>query len=254
MKPLFPSYMLKGHAKKAMYGNFLKAAAIVMIPPLVIIAVSLLLFNFVPGFKAAFEVTLSGSFESAQARMEYINSLFGKYIWAVQLINVLFAFLSIGAVNLMLGLLRGKEVRIRNIFKFYEKWYIAAIYPALSLLVTVAADKLLEALESAAIGEAYVYFAYLAIEILFMLISFKLMFFEYALCDNGCTDFAGAVKTSWRMTGLNTFFSALTLAVSFIGWLVLALMTAGFLFIYLLPYMTLSFAALYEQCRLLQTE
>lgn len=250
MKPFFPARVIKNHAKAAMKGKFFKALAISLIPSAIILAVTVFVFMLMPGAIDSVDLVVSGNFESMEARAEYMNLVMNNYTWALNLISVLFSFLSLGASKLCLDLLRGKEVKIRGVFSYYNKWYIAILYPALSLLVSFALSKMTTLLSDSGLSFEVVSVISLVGEFIYLIFTFKFMFVEYALADNDATDFIGAVKTSWKMVGINTVMNTILLSLSFFGWFILSVMTGGLLLIYVLPYCILSSAALYEANRL----
>ncbi len=250
MKPFFPARIIKNHAKAAMKGKFFKAFAICVVPSVIILAVTALVFLLMPGAVDSVNLIFSGNFESLEARMEYMNLVMNNYTWALNLISVLFSFLSLGASKLCLDLLRGKEVKIRGVFSYYNKWYIAILYPALSLLVSFTLSEMTTLLSDSGLSFEVVSVISLVGEFMYLIFTFKFMFVEYALADNDAEDFIGAVKASWNMVGINTVMNSILLALSFFGWFILSAMTGGIALIYVLPYLILASAALYEANRL----
>jgi hypothetical protein len=77
-------------------------------------------------------------------------------------------------------------------------------------------------------------------------IAAKFMFVEIILADTECKSVIHAMKTSWKMVGWNTAVNFVMLLISFIGWIFISAFTMGLTLIYLLPYMSISVAALYE--------
>lgn len=246
MKPVFPTYIIKKHAKAAMRGRFFKAFAISVIPPAIIMLIAVMFFLYMPGVRSAFELGLSGRFESVEARQYYLDFVTNKYIWAVELIATLFAFLSLGAARLCLDMVRGKEVKVRNVFSYYNKWYIAAIYPALSVAVTTVVNEGLGYLTASGVDAGVVTVLSWVFQIALYFVTFKLIFIDYTLAENNCSSFIGAVKAAWKMVGWNTVVNYITLSLSFIGWLIISCFTFGLALIYVIPYFNLSLAALYE--------
>ncbi len=245
MKPLFPTYIIKKHARAAMQGKLFKAFFIAVIPAAVVLLMAFALYLFMPGVKSSFELALNGSFVSVDERIAYLESVMQNFMWAIDLLVALFAFLSTGASKLFLDMVRGKDFKIRDIFCFYNKWYIASIYPVLTLAVSFGANKALLYLTKVA-GEQVASVCVLAFNIATLVVGFKLMFIDYCLAENGCTSFIGAARASWKMVGFNTAANSVILAFSFIGWMFASAFTCGILLVYVLPYLSLSLATLYE--------
>lgn len=253
MKPLFPTYIIKKHARAVMRGKLFKSFFVAIIPTAVVLLVAAAMYFFVPGAKQSFELALNGSFASIDERQAYLEIVMQNFTWAIDLLLVLFAFLSTGASKLFLDMVRGKEFKIRDIFCFYNKWYIASIYPLLTLAVSFGANKALQYLTSLA-GEQVASVFALIFNIITLVVGFKLMFIDYCLAENGCSDFIGAVKASWKMVGFNTAANSVILAFSFIGWMLASTFTCGILLIYVLPYLSLSLATLYDANKKYETE
>ena len=245
MKPVFPSYIIKRRAKAALKGRVFKAFAIAVLPSAVVVLLSALMFWFMPGVKESFELAVSGSFSSLEARETYLSSIMDNCMWATNLLLALFSFLTVGSAKLCLDMVRGKDVKVRDIFCFYDKWYIAAIYPALNLIVSFLWSKLYSVLE-AGIPQAVLSVVALAVDVAILVVGFKLMFIDYALADNDCKSFIRAVKTSWHLVGFNTVLNSVMLTFSFLGWAFFSAVTCGIAAIYMLPYFNLAAATLYE--------
>lgn len=249
MKPLFPTYVLKKHAKAAMRGNFFKAFAAAVTPLLCVTLCTVLVMAFVPEANEAFDLAINGKFDSYDERVMYFDNLMNISTSAMSMFLAIFAFLTVGAQKLFLDLLRGKEVKVKNIFCFYDKWYIAAIYPVLSAAVTFFITYLLDSLIAAGANTDFVAMLSWVFQIIIYFLAAKFMFVEIILADTECKNVIHAMKTSWKMVGWNTAVNFVMLLISFIGWVFISAFTMGLTFIYLLPYMSLSVAALYEANR-----
>ena len=249
MKPLFPTYILKRHAKAAMRGRFFKAFVAAVAPMLCVTLCTILVMAFVPEAKASFDLVINGKFDSYDARSVYFDTLMNISSSAMSLFFVIFAFISVGAQKLLLDLLRGKEVKIKNILCFYDKWYIAAIYPALSAALTFLLTNLLDGLIASGANADFVVMLSWVFQIIIYFLAAKFMFVDIILADTECKNVIHAMKASWKMVGWNTVINVVILSISFIGWIFLSAFTMGLTLIYLLPYMSLSVAALYEANR-----
>lgn len=249
MKPVFPTYILKKRAKAAMQGRFLKALAIAAIPLLTVLLCTVLILAFMPGAQDAFNLAINGKFESYEERVMYFDSVMNISTTAVSLFSAVFAFLSVGAQRLFLAMLRGKEVKVGNIFCFYGKWYIASVYPAASAAAAFLITYMLDVLLSSGMNTDAVMLLSWALQLAIYFVAAKLMFVEFILADTDCRNILAAVKASWKMVGWNTVINFVTLALSFIGWVILSAFTGGLLLVYVIPYMSLAIAALYEENR-----
>ncbi len=247
MKPVFPTYIIKRRAKAAMRGQFFKALWAAVIPMLVVTVLAAVIFSFMPDVKESFGLALNGHFESYEAREVYLNNVMDICMQCINLLSALFAFLSVGAQRLFLDMLRGEKVKVRSIFRYFNKWHIAIIYPVLTVGITTLIREMLDMLIASGMNAEAVTLLAWVIQIAIYIVVCKLMFVELVLADNDCTSFIDAVKTSWRMVGWNTIVNFIMLMVSFIGWVFLAAFTAGLAFIYLIPYMSISVAALYDE-------
>lgn len=249
MKPLFPTYILKKHAKAAMRGNFFKAFAATVTPLLCVVLCTVLVMAFVPEAKDSFDLAINGNFDNYDERLAYFDNLMNISTTATSMFLALFAFLTVGAQKLFLDLLRGKEVKVKNIFCFYDKWYIAAIYPVLSAAFTFLIVYVLDTLAAAGVNGDFVVMLSWVFQIAIYFIAAKFMFVEIILADTECKSVIHAMKTSWKMVGWNTAVNFVMLLISFIGWIFISAFTMGLTLIYLLPYMSISVAALYEANR-----
>ncbi|MBR5535288.1 MAG: hypothetical protein IKU60_01435, partial [Clostridia bacterium] len=223
-----------------MRGRFFKALLVSVLPSVIIAGCALLMFFFVPGMRHSLDLILSGSFESLEARRVYFNTVIENYANTVSIIMILFSFLNVGSVRLMLDMLRGRDVKIRNIFSYYNKWYITIICPALSFALTWALSYMLEALMVSGADEAMVSALSWVLQIGVYFITFKLMFVDFILADTNCESFKSAITKSWNMVGWNTAINLVVLVFSFFGWFILSALTAGVAFIYMTPYMMIA--------------
>ena len=82
------------------------------------------------------------------------------------------------------------------------------------------------------------------LSILAYIVSIKLFFTPYLIVDKNMAAI-DAIKLSWKYTNGN-FFRVLFFPLSFILWYLLIFVTCGLILIYVIPYVTLSFAKFYE--------
>lgn len=243
MKPLFPTYIIKQHAKQGMRKGFLKAFAVTMLPAVIVSIVAITVMCFTPGFENTLKLL-------AKADIEALDGVFYNFTLAVSALLVIFAFLNVGSMKVTLDMIRGKDVKIRDIFKLYDKWYIASIYPFVTFIYTYGVNELVKMAQASG-ADAMVTDVVVGIfDIIFYLISFKLLFFKYVLADNECKSFKASLVTAWRMTGLTTILNNFVLMFSFILWYILVMFTGGIAMFYVYPYLMFSVAALYDlNCR-----
>ena len=244
MSRVFQPYQIKYHAKKAMRGNFLKALGGVGLPTVIITALSLCVL-FIPAVRESLEVILSGSFASSEAQADYISEVYSNLIYTTSLVLALFNFLIIGGESICLDIVKGKETSVKNIFRFYDRWYIALVWPLVTFLLGFGADELLEYMYNANVNEYLIEIFVFVYELAILFITFKTVFIPQALADGECKNFFDAFKTSWKLTNFKTILSIFLLYISFIGWF-LIIMFAFFPIIYVYPYLRMCMATLYQ--------
>ena len=81
-----------------------------------------------------------------------------------------------------------------------------------------------------------------------IIIAIGLTFTEEVLVDNNNLSCMEIIKKSWNLTNGHKM-DIFILSLSFIGWLILAELTLGILFIWLTPYMTITFTLAYEELK-----
>ncbi len=243
MKPLFPTYIIKQHAKQGMRKSFFKALAVTMLPAFVVSIVAITVMCFTPGFENTLKLL-------ATADIEALDTVFYNFTLAVSALMVVFAFLNVGSMKVTLDMIRGKDVKIRDVFKLYDKWYVAAIYPFITFIYTYGVNELAKMAQASGADAMAMTVVVGVFDIIFYVISFKLIFVEYALADNDCKSFKDAVVKAWRMTGITTIANNLVLMFSFMLWYLLVMFTGGIAMFYVYPYLMFSVAALYDlNCR-----
>ena len=81
-----------------------------------------------------------------------------------------------------------------------------------------------------------------------IIVSLGHMFYQYVFVDNKEDRIGNIIKKSWDVT--NGHKSELfVLGLSFIGWILLSTLTCGILYIWVIPYMTITFALTYEELK-----
>lgn len=239
MKPIFSTYIIKKRAKEGMRRGFFKALAVTFIPALIISTVACGIMMMLPGAENTADLILSGNIEK-------LETVFDNFSMATGLLGALFAFLSIGSAGATLDMIRGKEVKVRNVFRYYGKWYIAVIYPLCTFAYTYLSEYVSSYLTATGVSDVTVGIISGIFNAAAYVVSLKLMFFEYALSDCECSDIKKAFSEAWSMTGITTVANSITLAFSFLLWAVGVTVTGGVLLIYVYPYLAFSRAALYD--------
>lgn len=239
MKPIFSTYIIKKRAKEGMRRGFLKAFAVTFVPVVVITLIVCGIMMTLPGAENTADLILSGNIDK-------LETVFDNFSMATGLLGALFAFLSIGSAGATLDMIRGKEVKVRNVFRYYGKWYIAVIYPLCSFAYSYLSEYVSSYLTATGVSDVTVGIISGIFNAVAYVVALKLMFFEYALSDCECANIKKAFSVSWKMTGITTVANSITLAFSFFLWIVGVTVTGGVLMVYVYPYLAFSRAALYD--------
>lgn len=245
MKPLFPTYIIKLHAKKAMLGKFFKVMTCCILPEIIILAFMAIIVLLVPGAGKSIALITTGYFDSMRERLEYQQIVFGNLINTLNAVSVLFAFLSVGAQRVCLDALRGRKVKIKQLFQFYDKWYVALVFPLCTLALSFGIEYAVKLLSEVITNEVALGIIGDLGTAFYYIICIKLFLFNIALADNGCTSLKKAFLSAWKMTGINTILNLMLLSFSFIGWFIISMFT-GIAFLYAYPYFMVCVVALYE--------
>lgn len=239
MKAIFPTYLIKQHAKKGMKSKFSTAFLITFIPAVIVSVLAALVISFLPGSENTVTILLSGNAEA-------MESVIYNFTMAVSAFGALFGFLNIGSIGATLDMIRGKSVKIRDLFKYYDKWYVAAAYPFCTFLYTCIMDAITAIAPASGVLNMVVSALVFLLEIAFFVLQWKLMFFEFVLADSDCANIKEAFKKAWKMSGVHTWVNSWILSVSFFLWFLLSALTGGIALIYVYPYVMFASAALYD--------
>lgn len=242
--PIFPSFVIKRHAKLSMRGNFFKALGASMLPALIISLIAVIVM-LLPPVSNVINLSVKGMFENSQEQMLYSVDMISKLLYGVNLLLALFYFLIIGGEKINLDIVRGKKAKLKTMFAFYDKWYIACIWPVLTLLLSIGGDMAISAVEKSAVHPVGLEVFVWVWQLVTLIISVKTMFIPYVLADSECKSFTKAFLKSWKLVNIRTMVSIFLLYISFIGWFVLVFFT-GFAIIYVYPYLRLSMATIYH--------
>lgn len=143
--------------------------------------------------------------------------------------SIFSAILSVGYAKYILTFIRGGRSEIKDIIDFAkENWkicilvsFVAGLNVALGMILLIVPG---------------------------IIAAFGLTFYKEVVADNpelGTTD---ALRKAWEVTNGHKF-DLFVLGLSFIGWCILASLTFGILYIWLVPYMTVTFALAYDSLK-----
>ncbi len=241
MKPIFPSYLIKQNAKKAMRGNFPMALAITAVPALVVCVIAAALLCLAPGAENTWALITQ-----TNSDLDSLNPVVQNLMLSTSALSIVFAFLSIGSKRTVLDMIRGKKVKFANIFRYYYNWYIAAIYPLVTTCYSYAANYLAEKCLSAGMNAVGVEIVATIADVVYFVVTYKLIWFEFYLADNDCKNFKDALQSAWKKTSVGNIVNYFALICSFILWFFVSALTGGLALLYVYPYMVFSQAMLYE--------
>lgn len=239
MKPIFPSYLIKQNAKKSMRRSLLMALAITLVPALVVCVIAAALLCLAPGAENTWVLL-------TQADLDSLNPVMENLMLSTSALSVVFAFLSIGSKRCVLDMIRGNKVKFKDLFRYYYKWYIAAIYPLATTCYSYAVTFLAKRALTIGMNSTAVNIVETIADVVYFVVTYKLIWFEYFLADNDCENLKDTVKKAWKMTAVGNIVNYFALICSFILWFFVSAFTGGLALIYVYPYMMFSQAMLYE--------
>ena len=135
----------------------------------------------------------------------------------------------VGYAKYILSFVRGKKLELSDIIDFMKKYWVVAFLVGLitGLIIVCGTIILIVPGIIAAIG---------------------LMFYQEVCADNPEMKAMDIVKKSWEMTKGHKM-DLFVMGLSFIGWSMLASLTLGILYIWLMPYMIVAFTLAYEELK-----
>ena len=142
---------------------------------------------------------------------------------------VISAALSIASMYYILKFVRNEKIEINDVFEFAKKHWVISVLSTLLVGLCVIGGTILLVIPG-------------------IIISFGLYFSSYVVADNPELSPTEVVKESWNLTKgykMDLFIFGL----SFIGWAILAPLTFGLLYIWLIPYMIVATTLLYEELK-----
>ena len=137
--------------------------------------------------------------------------------------------LAIAYAHYVLSFVRGKKLELKDVIDFMKKhWVKAFVVSLLAGLFT-------------ALG-------FILLVVPGIILAIGLMFYQEVCADNPEMGAMDIIKKSWEMTKGHKM-DLFVLGLSFIGWGFLAGLTIGILYIWLMPYMVVTFTLAYEEIR-----
>ena len=137
--------------------------------------------------------------------------------------------LSIAYAHYVLSFVRGKKEELNDVIEFMKKHWIKAF------VVGFLAD-------------LFILLGYIALIIPGIIATIGLMFYQEVCADDPEMGAMDVVRKSWEITKGHKM-DLFVMGLSFVGWILLAGLTLGILYIWLMPYMTVAFALAYEKLR-----
>ena len=197
--------------------------------PLIIIGLILAVIEGIAfGLDTAFGLTKEVTYE-----------LFGtttKYTTGGIITNIVSIFTGIvgsafyvGYAYYLLSFVRGKKLEMKDIFDFMKKYWVIAFLVGLLTGLCILVGMILLVIPGiiAAIG---------------------LMFYREVCADHPEMKATELVKKAWAMTKGHKM-DLFVMGLSFFGWILLAPLTFGILYIWLMPYMLVAFTLTYEELK-----
>lgn len=239
-----PIYELKTEARLKMRGNFFRLLYACVMPAIIIAVLTALILNLLPGASESIQLVMRGSFGSSGEQQDYFLDVLDMVGNSFQLVQALLFFLRIGGIFMILSVLRGSKPSYKSLFVYFPRWFAAAAYSLIIFAISFALS-FLES-ETLKVTGDWSMAVYMLIS---LFISLKFSFAPYILADTGCKNPIYAIVQSWRMVSVKTMCNIIVLCVSFIGWMLLCVFTMGIAFLFVLPYMETTLAALYERVK-----
>lgn len=137
--------------------------------------------------------------------------------------------LAVGYAMYILSFVRGKKLEIRDIIDFAKKHWVVAVLTSILVGLIVCAGMILLVVPG-------------------IIASIGLYYYQEVCADNPEMKATEIVKKSWNMTKGHKA-DLFVLMLSFMGWSLLASLTFGILYIWLYPYMLITFTLAYEDLK-----
>ena len=137
--------------------------------------------------------------------------------------------LTVAYAHYVLSFIRGKKLELKDVIEFMKKHWVKAFIVSfwVGLIIIVGSILLVIPGIIAAIG---------------------LMFYQEVCADNPEMPAMDIIKKAWEITKGHKM-DLFVMGLSFIGWAMLASLTFGILYIWLMPYMVVAFTLAYEELK-----
>ena len=139
------------------------------------------------------------------------------------------AALSVGYSMYMLAFVRGEKLEMKDIIEFAKKYWVVSFL--VGLLTGLA-----------------IFVGLILLVIPGIIASIGLMFYREVCADNPMKKPTEIVKMSWNMTKGHKM-DLFVMGLSFLGWLFVAGLTLGIAYIWVMPYMIVTFTLAYEELK-----
>lgn len=215
---------LKNKAKEMVRGN-----KWYILKPIVIVGVILILLEL---------IGLGIDFATGSLREETVvtygitttHYTGGLFLPIVSFISGVFSTIfAVGYAYYILAFVRGNRLEMSDIIAFIKEHWIAAFCAGLLTGLIIIGCTILLIIPG-------------------IIASFGLYYYKEVCADNPEIGAMEIVKKSWTMTKGHKA-EIFVLGLSFIGWAILSAFTFGILYIWLAPYMTITFTLFYEQIK-----
>ena len=194
--------------------------------PLVIIGLALILIEGIAfGLDAAFGLTKVTTVEMFGVKANYtqpgiISSIVGIFTGFAG------AAFAIAYTYYLLSFVRGKKLEVKDVLDFMKKYWVVAFITGLIVSLLIALGFILLVIPG-------------------IILALGLAFYQEVCADNPDMRATDIVRKSWEITKGHKM-ELFVLCLSFIGWGFVAGLTFGILYIWLVPYMAVSFILAYE--------
>ena len=137
--------------------------------------------------------------------------------------------LTIAYAYYILSFVRGKKLELKDVLDFMKKHWVISFLVSLVVGIFIALGFMLLVVPG-------------------IILSVGLMFYQEVCADNPNMRVMEIIKKSWAMTNGHKM-DLFVMGLSFIGWAMLASLTLGILYIWLMPYMVVAFTLAYEKLK-----
>lgn len=137
--------------------------------------------------------------------------------------------LSIAYAHYIISFVRGKKEELNDVIDFMKKNWVKAFVVSL-------------------LSGLFIALGFVLLIVPGIIIAMGLMFYQEVCAENPEMGAMDIIKKSWDMTNGHKM-DLFVLGLSFIGWGILASLTLGILYIWLMPYMVVTFVLAYEELK-----